>query len=233
MPLNYLHSRLHRVEDGWDPISSAYAEEYASFAWSERHPALVERLDQQVGGLVGKRVLDLGGGPGQYSILFAQHGAEVTWHDVSRQYESIARRRAEAAGVKVAFSMGYLEAAARFDQQPFDLVFCRVCWYYARSDRAFAKLLYSVVKPGGLGYVECNTPAFAKPTGKRKVQYWLNQRLWWKVGHPLPPRGRIARLLQQYPLKRMELDYSSELTDIVVFVRPESQLPGHTGVRIA
>jgi len=221
--VNYLHSVLHRVGDGWDPIRSTYAEEYAALAWSESNPALVERLEQQMGGLEGKRVLDLGGGPGQYSVLFAQRGAQVTWHDVSREYERIARKRAAACGVTPQFSLGYLEHAKQIGESYFDLVFCRVCWYYCRSDRAFAKLIYSLVKPNGIGYIECNTPAFARPTGLRRTQYWLNQRLWWKIGHPYPPRGRIAGLLQQYPLARLELDYSSELADIVVFVKAGSK----------
>jgi hypothetical protein len=120
------------------------------------------------------------------------------------------------------FSLGYLEAAARFRPGLFDLVFCRVCWCYARSDRAFAQLLYSLVKPRGVGYIECNTPAFAAPAGTRKLQYWLNEYLWWKIGHPMPPHGRIAMLMQKFPLAHMTLDYSSELVDIVSFVKPKS-----------
>jgi 2-polyprenyl-3-methyl-5-hydroxy-6-metoxy-1,4-benzoquinol methylase len=220
MPVNYLHSLLHRVERGWDPIPRSYAEQYAAFAGAETRPALVDRIEAQLGGLAGKRVLDLGGGPGQYSVLFALRGADVTWHDISREYEAIARARAQAAGVALSFSLGYLEAAERFQREPFDLVFCRVCWYYARSDNAFARLLYSLVKPGGVGYIECNTPAFAKPAGVRKLQYWINAHLWWKIGHPMPPRGRIARLMQGFPVSHLTLNYASELVDIVTFVKP-------------
>lgn len=219
MPINYVHSLFHRVEDGWDPISNEYAYAYTELAWNERSPKLMDDLENRLGGFTGKRVLDLGGGPGQYSVLLAQRGADVTWHDVSREYESIARKRAAAAGVTLRFSLGYLEDAWRFHEQPFELVFCRVCWYYARSDRAFSRQLYSLIKPGGVGYVECNTPAFSQPTGWRKLQYWLNQYLWFKVGHPMPPHGRIARLLRRQGVTDMTLDYSSPLRDIVVFTK--------------
>jgi 2-polyprenyl-3-methyl-5-hydroxy-6-metoxy-1,4-benzoquinol methylase len=220
MPINYVHSLFHRVEDGWDPISSEYASSYTDLAWNQRSPRLMDDLENRLGGFAGKRVLDLGGGPGQYSVLFAQKGAEVTWHDVSREYESITRERAAAAGVNLRFSLGYLEDARRFQEQPFELVFCRVCWYYARSDRAFSRLLYSLIQPGGVGYVECNTPAFSQPKGWRKLQYWLNHYLWLKVGHPMPPHGRIASLLQRHRLTSLALDYSSPLRDIVVFTKP-------------
>ena len=218
MPINYLHSLLHRVEDGWDPISKAYASSYAEFAWNDRSPKIVEDMEIRLGGLAKKRVLDLGGGPGQYSVLFAQRGADVTWHDISREYEAVTRERAAAAGVNLHYSLGYLEDVRCFREQ-FDLLFCRVCWYYARGDRAFAGLLYSLIKPGGVGYVECPTPAFSQPEGWRKLQYWLNGYLWLKVGHPMPPHGRVAKLLQRHRLSHMTLDYSSSLRDIVVFTK--------------
>src|SRR5690348_15498072 len=135
MPVNYLHSLFHRVESGWDPIPQEYAQQYANFATTQVDTSLIEHLERQTGGIRGKRVLDLGGGPGQYSVLFAQRGAQVTWHDISREYQSIAEARAAAGGVKISFSLGYLEDAARLRASSFDLVFCRVCWCYGRSDR--------------------------------------------------------------------------------------------------
>lgn len=224
MAVNLVHSWLHRVETGWDPISPEYAQDYAQRA-SKLYcdTGLVERLDTVANGLRDKRVLDLGGGPGQYSVLFAQRGARVVWHDVSREYERIARNRALANRLEVEFSLGYLESAKKFGPGAFDLVFCRVAWYYSRSDRRFANLLYSLVKPGGIGYVECDTPAHAKPRGWRRCQHCLNEYLWWKIGHPLPPHGRIAGLIHKYPLRRLEVDYSSPLQDIVLFTKSKPE----------
>ncbi len=219
MPVNYLHSLLHRVGTGWDPIPGDYARSYSDMAWGERRPELIDQLADLLGGLQGKRVLDLGGGPGQYSVMFAQRGARVTWHDVSRTYLAIARNRAEAARVVIDFSLGYLEDAKRFSNQPFDLVFNRVCWYYARGDRHFSRLVYSLVKPGGVAYVECNTPEFSHPEGWRKVQYWLNEHLWIKVGHPVPPHGRIAELFRRMAVSKLTTDYSSPIRDIVIFTK--------------
>lgn len=219
MPANLLHSLFHRVENGWDPISPEYAGQYDQVASNQLDTSFITRLAALSGGLAQKRVLDLGGGPGHYSVLFSELGARVTWHDVSREYQRIAQRRAEARGVALEFSLGYLEDAAKFGENCFDVVFCRVCWYYSRSDRAFAQLLHSLVKPGGIGYIECNTPAFANPKGVRGLQYWLNNHLWWKIGHPMPPHGRVARLLHNYENSYMELDYRSDQRDIVLFVK--------------
>jgi SAM-dependent methyltransferase len=219
MPVNFVHSLFCRAERGWDPISPDYAKEYDAFSSREIDTMLVKRLDSLAGGLAGKRILDLGGGPGHYSVLFAKRGARVTWHDISRQYEQIAMRHAALEGVSLDFSLGYLEDARKFGRNSFDLVFCRVCWYYCRSDRAFGRLLYSLVKPGGIGYIECNTPSFSRPQGFRWLQHALNSYFWWKVGHPLPPHGRIAELIHNCSVACMKLDYSSVETDIVTFVK--------------
>ena len=167
----------------------------------------------------GRRILDLGGGPGQHSVALALRGGQVVWHDVSRSYLEIARSRAAASGARVEFSLGYLEDARRFQSAPFDLVFCRVCWHYCRSDRRFARLLYSLLKPGGAAYIDCNTPAFARSTGLRTLQSYLNSALGFKVGHPYPPRGRIAKLFHAFPAERVSVDYSSEWNDRVLFVK--------------
>jgi 2-polyprenyl-3-methyl-5-hydroxy-6-metoxy-1,4-benzoquinol methylase len=219
MPFNLVHSLVHRVEDGWDPISSDYANQYAESAWREDCAAVINRLEAFGGRLKGKKVLDLGGGAGQYSVLFAQRGAFVTWHDVSREYARIARNKAESSGVSVEFSLGYLESAVKQETQSFDVVFCRLSWSYGKNDRNFARLLWSLIGPGGVGYIECNTPAFARPRGLTRVRYWLNEYLWWKIGHPYPPHGRIAKLIQAHPVKKMIVDYSSEFSDIVMFVK--------------
>jgi 2-polyprenyl-3-methyl-5-hydroxy-6-metoxy-1,4-benzoquinol methylase len=226
MPVNFLHGLLHRVEDGWDPISPECAAEYADHnsngALRREAIELVKRLEMISGGLKDKSVLDLGGGPGQFSVLFALRGAKVVWHDVSREYQRIAQNQAAASGVSITFSLGYLEAAKNFGPDSFDAVFCRVCWYYCRGDRGFADLIYSLIKPGGIGYIECNTPAFSRPHASRRLQYWLNAYFWLKIGHPMPPHGRIAELIQKYPVTYVELDYSSELADVVLFVKRKS-----------
>src|SRR2546427_560262 len=110
------------------------------------------------------------------------------------------RNRAEANGVSLEFSLGYLEEARRFARNSFDVVFCRVCWNYCKSDRAFGKLLYGLLKPGGVGYIECNTPAVSSLRSIRKLQSWSNEWLWLKIGHPMPPHGRIAKLIHRYPV---------------------------------
>jgi 2-polyprenyl-3-methyl-5-hydroxy-6-metoxy-1,4-benzoquinol methylase len=222
--ISRLFRLFQRPEQGWDPVSQESAELYARHEWANVDERIVDELERQLGSLEGKRVLDLGGGPGQFSVAFAKRGAVVVWHDISRFYQALSERRAEEAQVTIEFSLGYLEDAQRLVGTPFDLVFNRICWYYCINDAAFARLFYALVKPGGAGYVDCTTPAFENPRGRRRIVYALNRILGWKIGNPGPPHGRIARLFQTYPLERMIIDYASPLNDRVLFVKPKETL---------
>lgn len=208
---------LHRPEKGWDPVPIAYAQSYAKTEYEAVNTDLLELIDQWLGGIQGKRILDLGGGPGQYSVAFSARGGIVTWHDVSHAYMDIAKKQASNAGVKIEFSLGYLEDAKCYIEHPFDFVFNRICWYYSMNDSAFSKLIYALVKPGGGAYIDSNTPAFDNCSGMRKLAYVLNGVFGLKVGHPHCPHGRIAKLLQKNPIDYMILDYASDLNDKIFF----------------
>lgn len=217
--VNFVHAMLHRPDRGWDPVPSLHVAAYAAHATETFDRDLVPMLETKLGSLAGKRVLDLGGGPGNYSVEFCHRGANVVWYDVSTRYLALARANAQQAGAAVEFSLGYLDEAQSRVYGEFDLVFCRVCWDYCVDDRLFARTLYSLVKPGGAGYIECNTPEFADPKGLRKLQYLLNSKLWLKIGHPRPPHGRIESLFRQFPIRRIDVDYSSIYLDRVLFIK--------------
>ena len=94
--INQLHKLLHDPARGWDPISSAYAQEYGAAQTAAED--VVAQFAAATGGLHGKRVLDLGSGVGQYGLAFASQGATVTCLDVSATYLRMARDRFSAAG---------------------------------------------------------------------------------------------------------------------------------------
>lgn len=121
--INRLHSWIHQPGKGWDPVAPEYAGEYAESEWRNINVGLIDRLEQRIGGFKDKRVLYLGGGPGQYSTAFARRGARVTY-----------------------------------------------CF-------------------------------------------------GWKIGHPHPPHGRLAGLLNGYPITLMIPDYSNDLVDKIFLIK--------------
>lgn len=76
----------------WD---ARYSQEGAP---EDPDPGLLELLDELP--REGK-ALDLAGGGGRHALVLARHGLEVTLVDVSPEGLAIARRRAEAAGLRL------------------------------------------------------------------------------------------------------------------------------------
>ena len=218
--INRIHAHLHRPEKGWDPVPAEHVRSYGEAEWRAVDETLLDELGSWVGGYAGKRVLDLGGGPGQYSAAFARRGARVTWHDVSRRYLDMAKEKIGAQGLdaQVHFSLGYLDEAPRLLFEPFDLVFNRICWNYGIGDASFADLVYRLARPGGWIYVDTHHSGARRGVASRsvRVRTWLNDQLAIKIGHPYPPHGRVARLFQRYPLRRLIVDYRLPENDRVL-----------------
>ena len=223
---NFVHSRLCRPERGWDPVCADKAQHYAQFEWQQtaEKDAVVSKIEARLGGLAGKRVLDLGGGPGQYSVAFAAKGALVHWHDVSRTYMQLARQKATEHKVSVDFSLGYLEEIEVHTQQAFDLVFSRLTWLYCMDDRRFAALIFGLLKKGGYAFLWSNTRSFERSLKRkisllRRARYALYQHLGVKIGHLHPERGAIAALFNQLHPEYLEADYSQSDADVILVRR--------------
>lgn len=217
--INRLHALFHRPERGWDPISPDYAPVYARAAlerWDER---ALDHLEQLAGGFEGKEVLDLAAGPGQCSLSFALRGARVTWYDVSAGYRSIAMQAAQRRGVTLEYVMGYMDEAESVLRKTYDVVFNRVSWYYGMSDAGMARTIYRLLKPGGVGYVETGNAEGHPWSFGRHIIQGLNKYCLLKIGHPYPPHGRIAKLFNVYPIRKMIVDYSDPATDVVMIVK--------------
>jgi 2-polyprenyl-3-methyl-5-hydroxy-6-metoxy-1,4-benzoquinol methylase len=221
--INRLHAKFHRPEKGWDPVPPAHAFTYGAGEWSHIDYRLLDDLGERTGGFAGKSVLDLGGGPGQYTIAIAQRGARVTWHDVSRTYLDMSRRKAEALGLvdQITFSLGYLDEAPQRLNERFDLVFNRICWYYGFGDRSFSAVVYGLVKPGGFGYVDTTHSGYQRDqlSTTARLRTWLNDHSAIKIGHPYPPRGRLARLFLRHGIECLNVDYSTPTNDRILFQR--------------
>jgi hypothetical protein len=65
------------------------------------------------------------------------------------------------------------------------------------------------VAPGGWAYVDTNHSGVGRENASlaTRVRIWLNDRLSFKIGHPFPPRGRVASLFLRRPHERLIADY--------------------------
>jgi 2-polyprenyl-3-methyl-5-hydroxy-6-metoxy-1,4-benzoquinol methylase len=226
--INWLHAFLHRPERGWDPVSPEHAAQYAVAEWQSVNEAMLDELEQWVGGFQGKRILDLGGGPGQYSVAIAKRGGKVTWHDVSTTYRDFAQQKAKEFAVadRIEFSLGYLDEAPNLLLGPYDFVFNRICWNYGFTDQHFSKVVNQMVRPGGFCYIDTTHSGYKrdKLSTSALIRTWLNETLSIKIGHPYPPRGRLANLFLHYSLKRLVVDYRAPWNDRIMFEKAENEL---------
>jgi SAM-dependent methyltransferase len=217
--INRLHSWVHRPENGWDPVPPGYAREYGGHEWSAGvQGTLLDDLEKRLDGFAGKQVLDLGGGPGHYSVAFARRGADVTWYDVSKNYRDFAHQKALDAQVKLEFAVGYMDDAARILGRQFHLVFNRICWNYCMNDAAFASNVYALIRPGGWAFIDTNHSGVGRENAglSTRARAWLNDALGIKVGHTYPPRGRVERLFRRYPVGQIVAEYPPRNDRILV-----------------
>jgi ubiquinone/menaquinone biosynthesis C-methylase UbiE len=102
------------------------------------------------------RVLDIGGGPGRYSIWLAEQGYRVTLADLSPELLEVASAKAAEFGVTLE---GFVEANAmdlsQFPDASFDAVLCMGPLYHLILEddrRRVVTELWRVLKPGGVAF---------------------------------------------------------------------------------
>lgn len=101
----------------------------------------------------GDRVLDIGGGPGRYSLYLAGKGCEATLLDLSPANVQFAKEKAKELGLTLCAVEGDARAADTAAQGPFDHVLLMGPLYHLQTeeDRAKAvKAALRLLKPGGM-----------------------------------------------------------------------------------
>jgi 2-polyprenyl-3-methyl-5-hydroxy-6-metoxy-1,4-benzoquinol methylase len=184
--------------------------------------AEIDKLEHFCGGLRELTLLDVGAGPGNFSVECARRGASVVWHDISNNYRRIAADRAQRHGVTLEYSVGYLEDIAALAPRRFDVVFNRSSYFYSMDDRVLARRLYDAVAPAGCLAVFCiPTTQYARSMGTRpNAREWLNSHLGLKIGHPMTPPGRVASLLARFPHQVMISETRSNCLEDVLLRKP-------------
>jgi cyclopropane fatty-acyl-phospholipid synthase-like methyltransferase len=130
-------------------------------------PAFVKLAE--VGKLQG-RVLDVGCGTGEHTLLAAQHGADAMGIDIAARAVKRARRKAAERGINAEFEVA---DALRLDQlsQRFDAIIDSGVFHVFGDDErpTYVKSLRSVLRPGGTCYLMCFSDREPGDWGPRRV----------------------------------------------------------------
>jgi S-adenosylmethionine-dependent methyltransferase len=121
----------------------------------EQHPVefAVTRhyIDQYVS--PGDRVLDLGGGPGRYSLYLAQKGCRVTLLDLSDENITFAKCKVEEVGLDITMIQGDACEVDNIVSGPFDCILLMGPMYHLLEEAQRTKAMDAalrLLKPGGV-----------------------------------------------------------------------------------
>ena len=100
----------------------------------------------------GCSILDIGGGPGHYSIHYAKQGHPVTLLDLSDENVRFAKKKARQYGVKITALQGNALDLSRFPDESFDTVFLMGPLYHLMNEESRIRAIQEakrVLKPDG------------------------------------------------------------------------------------
>jgi len=129
-----------------------------------------EAIVRAVGNLRGKKVLEVGCGPGGQIPLFAHAGARVWAFDLVPEVVEVARRTCRVSGIedRVELSVSSVEDMSYADEM-FDVVVGFGVLHHVNIPLA-ARQVYRVLKPGGVA-------VFSEPLGSNWILEWARKHV--------------------------------------------------------
>lgn len=143
-----------------DPQEIAKFEELASRWWDREsefkplhdiNPLRVDFIDR-IGGLQGKKVLDVGCGGGILSESMAHRGADVTGIDMGEAPLKVAKLHGLETGVSVEYRQITVEELAAEQPEQYDIVTCMEMMEHVPDPASIVEACSKLVKPGGFAF---------------------------------------------------------------------------------
>jgi len=177
-----------QAEEAYDEIAGWYsARKRGSYEFKIQLPAILNLL----GNLHGKSLIDIGCGPGVYSVEFAKRGANVLGVDISRKMLDKARNNAKMTNMKLTLQKADAHSLPYTDDS-FDVAVLILTILNSQMVEEAARVL----KPGGL-LLYSDTHPIIESKGKwegndigavRIVEdYFLQDKREWRI-KPSPRR---------------------------------------------
>jgi 2-polyprenyl-6-hydroxyphenyl methylase/3-demethylubiquinone-9 3-methyltransferase len=113
------------------------------------NPLRLEYVTEQVGGLSGKVVLDVGCGGGILSESMARHGAQVTGIDMGESVLTVAKLHLYESGLNIDYQHTTVEQLAQAYPAHFDVVTCMEMLEHVPNPLSVVMACYQLAKPSG------------------------------------------------------------------------------------
>ena len=159
------------MANAWDKISRSYQRRYqigtSKVQWGPLCPSEDElRL---LGEVNEKRVIEIGAGAGQNSIVLAKQGAITTAYDISKEQLEYGKKLARRENIKVNFVWGDFQRLRKhFNPDSFEVAISAYALQYCLTlesmNRTF-KQIYEILIPKGIFVFSLDHPV-------RTIGYW-------------------------------------------------------------
>ena len=141
-------SNLEKIEKYWDMRSEGFSKgindelktDYEK--WNEKFDLLLKNA-------TGKKVLDIGCGPGFFTVILGKKGYNVTAVDYSEYMLKEAEKNTLQRGVNAVFMQGDAQNLP-FEEESFDIIVSRnLTWNLENPEKAYS-LWFKLLKKGGI-----------------------------------------------------------------------------------
>lgn len=182
----------------WSQISLHPTKSNASA--KARYLRCVRLLEQELGGLREKRILDVGCGDGVLAWLLGRCGARCVGVDPSAIAIELARKKHAEKGSDATFGVtsGY---STQFPDDTFDAVVCSDVIEHVRQPDLLLGELYRVLRPGGVVVVSTPVRLTEQPLDRMHVVEWFPSEFRTVIQKTFPN----ARFVYSHPVFWLEL----------------------------
>ena len=162
-----------------------------------------EWITSLVPGIKGRKILDLGCGPGIYAEKFCKKGFEVTGIDFSKRSIKYAVNSAAEKNLKIEYKyMNYLEIDYENEFDMAILIYCDFGVLSPEERKILLNKVYKSLKGGGILILDVFTKAFFRDFEKKTEITYEDSGFWSEIPYSCIQRNKIYRdtltSLEQY-----------------------------------
>ncbi len=173
---------------GWNIISRSYQKK-TKISLEDVHYGPISPGESEfklLGDVRGKKILEVGCGGGQNTIVLAKCGAISMGLDNSEEQIEYAKELAKKIGVKVSFRVGDMEDLSAFSDRCFDIVLSSFAIGYVENLGKTFQEIFRVLQREGLFVF-----AAVHPIANRGRVVRYGKRRMWGIGNYFDRRRRI------------------------------------------